>query len=65
MAGNYPLFVRSPVLMKNPQNRRQVVKALKDAGVIVCRSNAEASKLCKRIIKKLATDEHVHTDEHG
>jgi succinyl-CoA synthetase alpha subunit len=43
---------------EDPQNRRQVVKAVKDAGVFVCRSNAEASKLCKRIIKKLATDEH-------
>jgi succinyl-CoA synthetase alpha subunit len=35
---------------EDPQNKRSVVKALKDAGVIVCQSNAEASKLCKRVI---------------
>jgi hypothetical protein len=35
---------------QDPQNKGKVVEALKNAGVIVCRSNAEASKLCKRII---------------
>jgi succinyl-CoA synthetase alpha subunit len=35
---------------EDPQNRRHVVKAMKDAGVIVCQSNAEASKLCKQLI---------------
>jgi hypothetical protein len=35
---------------KDPQNRGKVVEALKNAGVILCRSNAEASKLCKQII---------------
>ena len=34
----------------DPQNRRYVVEALKNAGVIVCNSNAEASKLCKQLI---------------
>jgi succinyl-CoA synthetase alpha subunit len=35
---------------EDPQNRRHVVEALKNAGVIVCGSNAEASKLCKQMI---------------
>jgi FdrA protein len=35
---------------EDPQNRGHVVEALKNAGVIVCGSNAEASKLCKHII---------------
>jgi succinyl-CoA synthetase alpha subunit len=35
---------------EDPQNRGRVVEELKNAGVIVCGSNAEASKLCKRII---------------
>ena len=35
---------------EDPQNRRHVVEALKKTGVIVCGSNAEASKLSKRII---------------
>jgi FdrA protein len=35
---------------EDPQNRRHVVEALKSAGVIVCGSNAEASKLCKKIL---------------
>jgi FdrA protein len=35
---------------QDPQNRSLVVEALKKAGVIVCRSNAEASGLCKQII---------------
>jgi succinyl-CoA synthetase alpha subunit len=35
---------------EDPQNRRHVVEALKKAGVIVCNSNAEASKLCKIMI---------------
>jgi succinyl-CoA synthetase alpha subunit len=35
---------------EDPQNRGHVVEALKNAGVIVCNSNAEASKLCKQII---------------
>jgi FdrA protein len=34
----------------DPQNRRHVVEALKKAGVIVCGSNAEASKLCRKMI---------------
>jgi succinyl-CoA synthetase alpha subunit len=38
---------------EDPQNRGHVVEALKNAGVIVCGSNAEASKLCKQIIKKM------------
>jgi FdrA protein len=54
---------------EDPQNRSHVVEAMKNAGVFVCRSNAEASKLCKRIIEKLATDEHgqtrINSDEHG
>jgi len=35
---------------EDPQIRRYVVKAMKDAGVFVCQSNAEASKLCRLII---------------
>ncbi|MCP5102797.1 MAG: FdrA family protein, partial [bacterium] len=35
---------------EDPQHRGEVVNALKNAGVIVCRSNAEASRLCKYII---------------
>jgi FdrA protein len=35
---------------QDPQNKSLVVDTLKKAGVIVCRSNAEASKLCKQII---------------
>ncbi len=54
---------------EDPQNRGRVVEAVKNAGVFVCQSNAEASKLCKRIIEKLATDEHrqtrINTDEYG
>ena len=35
---------------EDPQNRGHVIEALKNAGVIVCGSNAEASKLCKQMI---------------
>ena len=35
---------------EDPQNRGRVVEAMKNAGVFVCRSNAEASKLCKQLI---------------
>jgi succinyl-CoA synthetase alpha subunit len=38
---------------EDPQNRGRVVEALKNAGAIVCSSNAKASKLCKQIIKKM------------
>ena len=34
---------------EDPQNKSRVAAALKEAGVIVCRSNAEAAKLCKHI----------------
>jgi succinyl-CoA synthetase alpha subunit len=35
---------------EDPQNRKHVVEALKKAGVIVCGSNAKASKLCEKMI---------------
>jgi FdrA protein len=38
---------------EDPQNRTRVKETLENAGVIVCRSNAEASKLCKQIIKMI------------
>jgi succinyl-CoA synthetase alpha subunit len=40
---------------EDPQNRGRVKEALKNAGVIVCGSNAEASKFCMEIIKKVWT----------
>ena len=43
---------------EDPQDRGYVVQALKEAGVIVCRSNAQASKLCKRIIEKISCEGH-------
>jgi succinyl-CoA synthetase alpha subunit len=38
---------------EDPQNRSRVVESLERAGVIVCQSNAEASRLCKQIINGL------------
>jgi succinyl-CoA synthetase alpha subunit len=40
---------------EDPQNRSRVIEALKNAGVIVCGSNAEAAKVCMEIIKKVWT----------
>ncbi|MCX6581837.1 MAG: acyl-CoA synthetase FdrA [Candidatus Aminicenantes bacterium] len=34
----------------DPQNRGLVVKALREAGCIVCASNAQAAKLCQKVI---------------
>jgi FdrA protein len=34
----------------DPQNRGLVVKALREAGCMVCASNAQATKLCQKVI---------------
>lgn len=36
---------------QDPQSRVRVIETIKNIGVIVCQSNAEASKLCKHITK--------------
>lgn len=35
----------------DPQNRSLVVKALREAGCMVCASNAQAAKLCQKVIR--------------
>jgi succinyl-CoA synthetase alpha subunit len=42
---------------KDPQNRKVVVEALEQVGVIVCNSNAEASRLSKQILINLGGNE--------
>ncbi len=48
--GELPVICSVTGTDADPQNRGLVVKALREAGCIVCASNAQATKLCQKVI---------------